>query len=217
MNKLSPSMLAIDFGHMERELRKAHSAGMDIVHVDVMDGDFVPNISFGVPVMRFVRKALPDATLDVHMMVREPVRYLDDFAAAGADIFTVHIEAVSDIRGDIDRIHKAGLKAGVSIKPATPVEALSGIIADIDQVLIMSVEPGFGGQSFMPESLEKIRQTRKLADMANPDIDIEVDGGITLANVDQVLDAGANMIVAGSAVFKGDVEENVKRFLEALA
>ena len=216
-NILSPSMLSIDFANMGRDLIDVTNAGADTIHVDVMDGAFVPNISFGVPVMKYVRKTLPDATLDVHMMVNEPTRYLDDFVNAGADIITVHYEACSDLKSDIEKIRKSGVKVGLSIKPATPVSVLEDYIDDVDMVLIMSVEPGFGGQKFNPDALRKISETRAMAEKHGKDLDIEVDGGIGTGNLATVLEAGANVIVAGSAIFGGDIEKNVKDFLEIMA
>ena len=212
MNILAPSMLAIDFGNMERDLNEVYSAGANTIHVDIMDGYFVPNISFGPPVLKHVRRILPDAVLDVHMMVIEPVRYLEMVRDAGADNFTIHFEASKDPEGDVKKIREAGLKVGISIKPNTPVSVLEPLIDKVDQVLIMSVEPGFGGQTFMPQALERISAVRKM----RGDVDIEVDGGIYLDNVKEVIGAGANMIVAGSAVFNGNITENVKNFCEIL-
>ncbi|MBR3041748.1 MAG: ribulose-phosphate 3-epimerase [Eubacterium sp.] len=212
INILAPSMLAIDFGNMEKDLKEVYSAGAYTIHVDVMDGMFVPNISFGPPVIRHVRRILPEAVLDVHMMVTEPARYLERFKTIGINNFTIHYEATKDPEGTLKQIREAGLKVGVSIKPGTPVSVLEPVIDMVDQVLIMSVEPGFGGQSFMPQSYERISAVRKLRE----DIDIEVDGGIYLDNVKDVLDAGANVIVAGSAIFKGDITENVTNFREKL-
>ncbi len=216
-NILSPSMLSVDFGNMNRELKKVTGDGMaDYIHVDVMDGEFVPNISFGPPVMKFVRKALPHTVLDVHLMIEEPNRYLDSFKENGADILTIHAEAVKHLHSSVMEIKNAGLKCGVAICPATPVSMLEYVIEEADMILVMSVNPGFGGQKFIPSALQKIREVKELASYKNADIDIEVDGGITLNNVDEVLNAGANVIVAGSAVFKGDSEENVREFMKHL-
>ncbi len=215
MNYLSPSMLAIDFGNIEENIKLVDKAGAQYIHVDVMDGMFVPNISFGAPVIKFVNKAT-DKPLDVHLMIEEPARYLEDFKEAGADILTVHIEAVKHIHSTIQKIKALGMKVGVALNPGTPVSVLDYIINDIDMVLVMSVNPGFGGQKFIPSALDKVKEVRELEKRKNACIDIEVDGGVTLDNVEEVLAAGANVIVAGSAVFKGDIEANVKGFLEKL-
>lgn len=216
MNRLSPSMLSIDFGHMEESLRRVWNTGTEMIHVDVMDGAFVPNISFGAPVMRYVRKALPDAVLDVHMMVEEPTRYLQDFKAAGADIFTIHAEAVKHLNRAVAEVHDAGLRCGVALNPATSPEVLRYVLRDIDMVLIMSVNPGFGGQKFLRLALDKIRAVRAMEEELGTRADIEVDGGINLENVDAVLDAGASVIVAGSAVFGGNIEQNIAAFQQHL-
>ncbi len=216
MNILSPSMLSIDFGNIERDLKEMYQAGADTLHFDIMDGMFVPNISFGQPVFRAVRKILPDVKLDVHMMVQEPTRYLDDFASAGADIMTIHYEATSDVEKAIKDIKSAGIKVGLALKPATSAEVLLPYLDELDMVLIMSVEPGFGGQAFRPESLDKIRQTRQYIRQRGLNTDIEIDGGVTANNLADILDAGANVIVTGSSIFNGNITENVKRFLEIM-
>jgi len=219
-NILSPSMLAIDFNNMGYNLKLAYDSGAPYIHVDVMDGHFVPNISFGPPVISYVRKAVPDAVLDVHMMVEEPLRFLDDYKKAGADLISIHIEAVSDIVRDVRRLHESGLRCSVAINPDTDVtgalEMIEPVIDMVDMLLIMSVYPGFGGQRFIPETLPRIREVREWLDVRSPQTDIEVDGGITTDNVSDVLSAGANVIVAGSAVFKGSPADNIHSFLELL-
>ena len=202
MNKLAPSMLSIDFGNIERDIRHCVNAKADYIHVDVMDGLFVPNISFGPPVIKYVKKAAENVPLDVHLMIEAPERYIDEFKKAGADILTIHYESTKDVRKTVELIKAAGMKAGVAIKPKTPVSVLRELLPELDMALIMSVEPGFGGQSFIPESFDKIRELRAMIEEINPLCDLEVDGGIKEDNLKDVLDAGANVIVAGSAVFK---------------
>lgn len=177
---------------------------------------FVPSISFGMPVLASI-KGHTQQVMDVHLMVTEPIRYVEDFAKAGADILTVHVEACENLVETVDKIHACGMKAGVSIKPNTPVSALEPVLDKTEMFLIMSVEPGFGGQAFIPESLDKIKELRNLLNARGIQADIEVDGGIYHSNVKEVLNAGANVIVAGSAVFKGNVAENVKGFMEILS
>lgn len=211
---LSPSILSADFSVLGEEIKTVTDAGAEYIHIDVMDGAFVNSISYGMPVIKSIRKCT-DAVFDVHLMVNEPIRYIDDFAESGADIITVHQEACSDLKATIRAIRDAGKKVGISINPDTKVCVLSDVVHLCDMVLIMSVHPGFGGQSFIPHSLNKIRETKELLkDKGLEKVDIEVDGGIYPDNVREVLKAGANVIVAGSSVFKGDAAENVKRFLE---
>ena len=213
MNYLAPSVLSADFSTLGKDIAVVASAGAELIHLDVMDGKFVPNISFGAPVISSVRK-ITNAIFDVHLMIEEPIRYLNDFVKAGADIITVHYEACTDAANTLQEIHKAGLKAGLAISPDTPVSVLKPFLKEVDMILIMSVHPGFGGQSFIEESLNKIEDTRTmLQECGRDDVWIEVDGGIGTANITKVKDAGANVFVAGSAVFKGDMVANTKQLL----
>lgn len=214
MIQLTPSILAADFANLQRDIESVQSGGVEFIHVDVMDGKFVPNISIGLPVVKSIRKHVT-GTMDVHLMIEEPERYLEEFKEAGADILTIHLEATRHIHRLIQRIHDLGMKAGVSINPGTPVSALEPIFADLDLVLIMSVNPGFGGQKFIPYSLEKLKQVRKMAKAMNKELLIEVDGGVTLDNAEEIIEAGANLLVAGSSVFDGkDAEGNATKFIE---
>ena len=212
---LSPSILSADFKALGEQMKATEENGATYLHFDVMDGMFVPSISFGMPVL----KSIHDATgqvMDAHLMVQEPIRYVEAFKEAGAHIVTVHLEACEDVGATLGKIHDCGMKAGLSICPETPVSAVEPFLPQIEMLLIMSVHPGFGGQKFIPESLDKIREARKRIQAGGYNIDIQVDGGIYLTNVREVLDAGANIIVAGSAVFKGDPGENTKAFMEIL-
>ena len=241
-NELAPSILSADFGKLQEQILQTREGGATYVHFDVMDGHFVPEISFGEPILRCIRP-FTDQVLDVHLMVTNPERHFEAFAKAGADSITFHYEVLpggnaqyadapyaSELEQDgktpadaaaaakvlIDRIHALGCKAGISIKPKTPVEVLFPILEDLDLVLIMTVEPGFGGQKYIPASTERIRRLREEAQKVNPSLQIEVDGGIKTDNVHVVLEAGANLIVAGSAVYGKDVLGQTRAFMKLL-
>ena len=214
-NILAPSILAADFSVLGQQIKEAAGAGAEYIHIDVMDGVFVPSISFGMPLIQSIRK-VTDKVFDVHLMIVEPERYVKQFKECGADSITFHLEATEDADALIDQIHALGCRAGMSIKPKTPVEVVRKYLSKIDMLLVMTVEPGFGGQKFIPESTELIRRARELADELGVDLDIQVDGGVGQDNVHVVLEAGANVVVSGSAVFHGDITDNVKRFTAQL-
>lgn len=209
---LSPSILAADFARLGEQIKEIESVeGADYIHFDVMDGMFVPNISFGIPVLKSLRK-ITDKILDVHLMIEAPERYIDNFVHAGADMITFHIEACKHPKEVIEGIHLRGKKAGIAIKPGTPVDELRPYFGLADMFLVMTVEPGFGGQSYMDICTDKIKLLRRMLDNAGYDTDIQVDGGIDKNTVNTVLDAGANVIVMGSSIFKGSIPENVEYF-----
>lgn len=215
MNCLSPSILSADFSRLGEQIKELDEAGAQYVHIDVMDGMFVPSISFGMPVIRAIR-GCSDRIFDVHLMIEEPGRYIADFAEAGADLITVHAESCKHLDRTIESIKERGLLAGVALNPATPVSAISCLLEKVDMVLIMTVNPGFGGQKLIPYTVDKVRELKQLLDEKGLKTDIEVDGGINLSNVREVMEAGANIIVAGSAVFNGNVTENTENFLKII-
>lgn len=215
MNILAPSILSADFNVLGEQIQTVAKAGAQYIHVDVMDGIFVPSISYGMPVIKSVRKST-DAVFDVHLMISEPVRYIRDFVDSGADIITVHVEACKDIDETIRDIKACGVRAAVAINPETPVDKIMPYLDDIDMALVMSVHPGFGGQKFIPDVLDKVRIIRSYYRDNNMDKDIEIDGGINFDNLPEVLEAGANVIVAGSSVYRGDAADNTKKFLELM-
>ena len=209
---ISPSILAADFSSLGDEIRKIERAGAQYVHIDVMDGVFVPNISFGMPFISSLRKC-SDIVFDVHLMITEPQRYIKDFIDAGADIITIHYESCDDPAAVIKEIKALGCRAAVSIKPATPASVLFPLLDKLDMVLVMTVEPGFGGQSYIEYCTDKVRKLRSIITARGLDVDVQVDGGIAQDNTARVAEAGANVFVAGSSVFKGDVEANVKAIM----
>lgn len=215
MKCLSPSILAADFSKLGEQVKLLDEAGAQYVHIDVMDGMFVPSISFGLPIIQSLRPCT-ERMFDVHLMIEEPIRYIDEFAEAGADIITVHAEACKHLDRTIERIKERGLLAGVAINPATSIESIRYILAKADMILIMTVNPGYGGQKLIPYTVEKVAELRRLLIKNGIKADIEVDGGIHLDNVQTLLDAGANIIVAGSAVFRGDIAQNTSCFLKLL-
>ncbi len=215
MKCLSPSILAADFSKLGEQIAQLDEAGAQYVHIDVADGMFAPSITFGLPVIASIREHT-ERIFDVHLMIEEPARYIQDFVEAGADIITVHAESTKHLDRTIEEIKKNGVLAGVALNPATPLSALDCVLDKVDMVLIMTVNPGFGGQELIPYTLDKVRDLQQILERRGLKTDIEVDGGINLFNVEEVLAAGANIIVAGSAVFSGDVRDNTRQFLSLI-
>ena len=214
-NILSPSILSADFGNLARDIHTIDEAGAEYIHIDVMDGIFVPSISFGMPIIKSIRP-LTDKIFDVHLMIEDPIRYDDEFTALGADIITVHVEACKDTAATLKRIKELGVKAGITLNPDTPLSDVREFLPLADMLLIMSVVPGFGGQKFIEASLDKLREAVILRDELGLNYDIEVDGGVNFDNIRDIHEAGANIIVAGSTVFKGNAADNVKKLIELM-
>lgn len=213
---LAPSMLSADFTELGKEIRAIEENGAEYLHYDVMDGVFVPNLSFGPQILKDVRP-ITKMVCDVHLMITEPIRYVEAFQKAGADLITVHLEACEDVNATLSKIRECGCKVGISICPDTPVSAIEPYVGMVDMVLIMSVHPGFGGQKFIPKSLERIQELRAMLDAKGLPVDIEVDGGIYMSNVEDVIKAGANIIVSGSGIFTGDTVQNTRNMMEILS
>jgi len=216
MVKMAPSILSADFGHLLDDIKKVEEAGVELLHIDIMDGHYVPNISFGPVVLKSIQ-GKTSVPFDVHLMIENPDQYIESFVQSGADIITVHAEATVHLHRTIQNIKSHGVKAAVSLNPATPLVVLEEVLPELDMVLLMSVNPGFGGQSFIETTLDKITRLRKMITDRGLDIDIQVDGGVKLTNAKAIVDAGANVLVAGSAIFgTDDIAETVQKFREVV-
>lgn len=216
MVKLSPSILSADFANLGEQIKILNNVDVEMIHIDVMDGNFVPNISFGAPIMKSIR-SLTEKVFDVHLMIDDPSRYIEDFVKSGADIITIHYEADKHIDRTINYIKSFGIKAGIALNPATPVSNIKNILPIVDMVLIMSVNPGFGGQKYIPYTSLKIQEVKKMCEAIGKDMMIQVDGGVDSNNIKKIVESGANVLVAGSAIFKNNnIEENVNVLRSAL-
>lgn len=216
MDILSPSILAADYAILGEQIRMVRDNGAKYLHIDVMDGHFVPSISIGFPVISSLKKSFTDILFDVHLMIDEPIRYVERFAKNGADLITVHVEACSDVKQTLAAIRAQGVKAGISVKPDTPVEEIYPYLPMLDMVLVMTVEPGFGGQKLIPHTLEKVHTLYTYLRSHSMAVDIEVDGGITVSTIKEAKKAGANVFVAGTAVFRGDIKNNMEALFTSL-
>ena len=216
MTIISPSILSADFSKLGEDVKRVSESGAEWIHIDVMDGNFVPNISFGMPIIKAIRDK-SDKLFDVHLMINEPGRFIDDFISAGADLITIHYESEKHIDRTIQYIKSKGIKVGLALNPGTSTSLIKDLIQELDMVLIMSVNPGFGGQKFIPYAINKIKEIKEFSRLYNKNLLIQVDGGIDANNIKEVVEAGANVIVAGSAVFKNNnIEENIKNLKEAI-